>query len=1544
LLNAQSTSGWTRSLLTDRTFIENKGQFDRLNGSAGAKVQYAVDEGAVRVLFTNEGLTYRLEHRQKNFYRNRGDRSQPRMIFYSDLVHMTWEGANPAAKLVAEDVASHTHTYASLNADRSVTDMGGIQGYQRLVYKDIYPGIDVVYTIHPETGIKYTLVLRPGADPSHIKMRFADDRKMILDAGGNLLIATEFGDIVDHAPLTYLEGSEHETIPSRFTRKGNTIGFSVDAYDHDRTLVIDPWTQTPPAPNSNRIWDVDVDNASNVYIYGGDSPMRLRKYDPTGNLLWTYNTPWDTSGYWIGSMVSNPSGDCFITAGTDPRVARISTAGNQVWSANGGGLDEFWRIAFNCDYTQLIMGGTKLTIGPSLSPIGYGHVFNINVNSGAVIAGVNVAATSPSFLINNPNEVRALCASPNKKFYFLTLDTIGSINLDLTLNYRQNNTYAFSYQVAAFGPTNMGINGIVATDCHIYTQNGATVHKRDIQSGSIIATAAIPGGSTTNQLGANSVQNSGVAVDSCGFVYVGSGNGVYKFDENLNLITSVNTPGAVYDVGVNHNGEIVACGNGFVTSVNLSSCAPPLVECFDPLELTNPSPLCVTDAPIQLQATIPGGTWSGPGITDPSNGTFSPSVAGAGTHTISYTVPNPLPCTLGGVITMDILVGTCTALQVCSETNGSFTVSGGVGPYEWQNESTVEDCSACLFGCAIPPGCALQTTQWTTFATGTNIPAPAAFPIRVSDGSGTILVISNANAVQPCAACPTITVNIVDQNAPNCTAPNTGTATVLASGGTAPYTYSWSPGSLSGAAQTTLSAGIYTVTATDAGNCTGTVTVTIGQPPPSITVSIVSTTDATCAGNDGEATAESVGGTAPVTYAWTPSGGSAATATGLAAGTYTVTATDAGGCTAQATATIASAGGPTISAVDVLPTGCNPPSGSITITAAGTGLEYSIDGGTVFQAGNSFTGLATGTYDVVVRDANGCTALETATITGSSGPVLDPVLTTPSDCNAATGSITLSAPGAGLEYSIDGGTTFQSSGVFTDLPAGLYDLVVRDSNGCTTNAQASVGTLTGPTIDQVISGNPSCGSTDGTITIEASGTGIEYSIDGGATFQPSNVFTDLPAGTYDIVVASSGCQLTASVELINEAGPVIDAIVAVDPLCSGASNGTITVQASGNGPFQYSVDGGTTFVGTSTFNGLAPGTYDIVVRDPGGCESTGTAALADPVLLEVTVAVTDPGCSGACNGTATATVIGGTIGNGYQYTWPNGTGSATSAQAIGVCAGTFSMEVTDANGCTATASYTLVDALPFTIEGADATDETCQGICDGTITVDASTGVAYSIGQGAPQASPVFNGLCPGVYTITVADANGCTASIADTVVAGPVIIASFTTTPTIASTLEPNFVFTNNSTNAVSYAWDFGIYGTSTEAEPTLTLPALATEFTACLTATNAEGCTDTQCAVLIVRADLAIYVPNTFTPDGDGINDMFRVVGDPGLNENFRLGIFDRWGEEIHTSTDILEGWDGSYGGVDSQDGVYVWRVSVQDPTTAEIYNFVGHVTLLR
>ncbi len=1018
--------------MSDRSFLENKGQFDGRTGIAGEKVLFGVDEGALQILFTAQGVTYRFDQKEKNYYRQRGDRTKPRMNNRSDLVHMRWEGGSRNVQVVPDGLKQNHHTYSSLLPDKSTHDITGVRGHERITYKGLYPGVDVVYTIHPEKGLKYELVVAPGADLTMVNMRYTADRALILEEDGNLRIATPFGDIVDHAPHSHYKGRTDEAIPSRFVLNGNTVAFALDAYDKRRGIVVDPWVVTPAFPNSNKIWDVEVDAASNVYIYGGDTPLRLRKYDPLGNLLWTYNTPWDTANYWIGSMVTDPAGNSFITAGTDPRIARINTNGTLVWSANGGLFDEYWRMSFNCDHTQMVLGGTRLVIGPTLFPVGYGRAFRMDLNNGSVINSVNVASLSPSLIIDNPNEIRALSASPNGRYYFMTLDTIGCITENLNLIYRRNNSYAFSYQVAGFGVTNQAINAIAATQNELYTQNGTTLHKRDLNTGVILATATIPGGNASSTLGLNSPQNSGLSLDSCGNVLVGSGNGVHLFDPNLNLLASATTPGPVYDVAINHNGEVVACGQGFLTSIALGGCAPPVVECcyssIDPI-----GSICVEDEPFDLSAGTSGGTWSGPGIIDASSGSFDPGVAGVGTHTITYT----LAC---GYSTIDVVVGPCQDLFVCIDPdNGTLNASNGVGPYVWEQQITVQDCSACFLGCFIPPGCAVNVLAWGPLGVGSSIPAPSSYPIQVTDAAGTVILINSAAELSDCTPCPSIDLVVSDVVDALCNGASTGTATVVASGGTDPYTYTWAPGGMSGSVQTALTAGTYQVTVTDSVGCSDVTTVTITEPPAMVIV-VDPVTDVTCAGDDGAATVSVSGGTPNYTIAWS-NGDVGPSVTGVGQGMYTVLVTDALGCTDSIAVTINSTDGPVI--IDIIPTAsaCAPPSGTITVNATGTGLEYSIDG-TTFQASNAFTGVAGGTYTIIVRDGEGC--ITSATVTVGS-PVLPAPVITGNSVACVGDTLMLSIPDgfASQEWS-----TGETTSTIAVTGTSSITVTVTDAQGC----------------------------------------------------------------------------------------------------------------------------------------------------------------------------------------------------------------------------------------------------------------------------------------------------------------------------------------------------------------------------------------------------------------------------------------------------------------------------------------------------------------
>lgn len=547
----------------------------------------------------------------------------------------------------------------------------------------------------------------------------------------------------------------------------------------------------------------------------------------------------------------------------------------------------------------------------------------------------------------------------------------------------------------------------------------------------------------------------------------------------------------------------------------------------------------------------------------------------------------------------------------------------------------------------------------------------------------------------------------------------------------------------------------------------------------------------------------------PVTHSGTLS------ITGLTNGdSYSISVTGAGGCSSVVVSgTFNAAVITNVAAVD--PT-CGLNNGSITITGTGTSgaLQYSIDNGVTFQGSNAFTGLAAGTYDVVIEDAAGCQATQQVTLNTTPAVSITNVATTDPTCGNSNGTITITAGGgtAPLTYSIDNGVTFQAGSGFTGLAPGTYDIVVEDAVGCQATTQVTITDQPGATITNIATVDPTCGNTNGSITITASGgtAPLQYSIDNGVTFQAGNNFTGLGAGTYDVVVEdANGCQTTQQVTLNNAGAPTITNVVTVDANCNGATDGTITISATGGtAPLQYSIDNGVTFQAGNAFTGLGAGTYDIVVEDALGCQATTQVVIGEPVALTVVISeTTTPTCDGSCDGLYLATPAGGTAP--YSYLWGDGTTNPTCpAQCDGV---TIDVTITDANGCVATDNFLIADILPITYTATVAEDTCSQSVGEIVITASGGDGGPYTYSNDngtTSQASNTFSGLSAGNYDIVITDANGCTGTGLEVVtdLAGPSITNVATVDPTCGASNGSITITASGGTAPLQYSIDNGV------------------------------------------------------------------------------------------------------------------------------------------
>jgi lysyl endopeptidase len=729
-------------------------------------------------------------------------------------------------------------------------------------------------------------------------------------------------------------------------------------------------------------------------------------------------------------------------------------------------------------------------------------------------------------------------------------------------------------------------------------------------------------------------------------------------------------------------------------------------------------------------AVASGGTPSYTYSWAPIGGTASTATnLCAGTYVVDVTDANGCIGTGVAVITEPAtlgLFGSATNESSCGACDGAInvTASGGSPTYTF----------------SVDGGATFQA-----FGTFSNMCA-GAYPVIVQDANGcqatTVITVGSSGGLN-------VSASGTDES---CAGACDGTALGTVTNGTSPYTYSWSPSGGTSSTATNLCAGTYSLTINDAGGCSGTANVTISGP--SAVVVAGTSTDASCGASDGTITLAASSGTAP--YQYSIDGGSTYQAstsfTGLGAGTYTCYAQDANGCTSQAfTLVINNAGGPTVTATGTNASCAGVCDGSATATATGGTAPYTYlwsSGGT----GSTETGLCAGTYTITVTDNNTCTGSAIVVISEPT-PVVVTGSSTDATCGASNGTITLTASGGAgpYTYSADGGATFQASTSFTGLPAGAYICYAEDANGCQSGAftivvnNSSGGTVTATSTDA------SCfGMCDGSAAATASGGTPPYTYvwsSGGA----GSTETGLCEGNYSVTVTdANGCSAILAVTIL-EPTQVVSTGTWTDASC-GASDGTITIGATGGTPnYTYSIDG-ITFQASSTFTGLTAGTYITYAMDANGCLSSPfTVVISNNGAATVTATVNDGTCFGACDGSATAVLTGGTPP--YTYSWSSG---GTSSTETNLCAGTYTLTVTDSTGCSSTTTVTVAEPAAITI--TSSTNDEINGN-DGGADITVGGGVPpYTYSWDNSAITQDLTGVAGGTYIVTVTDANGCTA------------------------------------------------------------------------------------------------------------------------------------------------------------------------------------------
>ncbi len=800
-----------------------------------------------------------------------------------------------------------------------------------------------------------------------------------------------------------------------------------------------------------------------------------------------------------------------------------------------------------------------------------------------------------------------------------------------------------------------------------------------------------------------------------------------------------------------------------------------------------------------------GGIWSGgTGTFSPSNTTllnmqYTPSAAelAAGSTTLTLTSTGNLNCPSNSDVVV-INYSNFTATLSSSITNvgcfgsntGSVTITPtlGITPYTYTWSTTP-----------------IQNSQTATGLTS------GTYSVSIKDGIGCITQ-TVVTVTQPTSA-----VLVSGTITPvTCNGSSTGSINVLGNGGTAPYTYSWSPGAQTTPSITNLPIGSYSVKVTDAKSCTVSATYNVTQP--AVLNTVATKTNVLCfGGNTGIGSVAVSGGVSPYTYSWTASSANMPTVGNLVAGTYSVKVTDAKGCTSTKTITI---GQPLLLLASITVTNelCDYSDNgrALATVSGGTGpYTYTWQPTAIDSGTNTISNLASGVYSLAVTDSKGCVTNTIATITQPLPltPMLSNV-TNVSCFGGANASMSASGNGGTPNYTYSWLPTGATTATVGGLTVGNYTLIVTDSKLCTTQTVITVSQPTAALTTTATVVNVSCfNGSNGSITSIPSGGTSPYTyswLNTGATTQS---ISSLPIGNYTVNVTDVKNCSAVAVFVVAQPSALGVAFSTTNTTCSNLNNGAISATISG-GTTSYSYSWSPANSNSPNILNLAANTYTLKVTDAMLCVLIETVTITKPAPLLATVSVTNETCNQLNNGLAIANVTGGTPV--YTYTFlPSGVNTNT---VNNLSSGTQTVLVRDANNCSFSKTFLITQPSVLNATITSVTNVKCYNGTTGKATGLGFGGTAPYTYMWAPSGSTLntISNVADGSYTLTVTDSKSCTAQVEaiitqpdslETIITttnvtcfggnnGQALISNIGGTPGYTNTLIPGNISANSFTN----------------------------------------------------------------------------------------------------------------------------------------------------
>ena len=889
----------------------------------------------------------------------------------------------------------------------------------------------------------------------------------------------------------------------------------------------------------------------------------------------------------------------------------------------------------------------------------------------------------------------------------------------------------------------------------------------------------------------------------------------------------------------------------------------------------------------------------------------------------SFSVTQP-----DSVLAVQLIAAPATCIGI---NNGSINaiVAGGIRPYSyaWSN--------------GLPAG--VNTHQ--------NL-GPGAYSITVTDGNG-----CTANAQGQVTQSAGVSITSVQPTPIDAGAD--GAVSMAVTGGTAPYTYSWTgPQGFSASSKDIANlsnAGTYCFKVTDAKGCMDTACVMVLRR---LKFDSVAVREACFEASNGRVQVTVIGGKAPYRYLWS-NGGTSSAIDSVKAGSYNLTVTDSVGTTINAKFEV-----PGLTALTI--------TGSVTAARGSAGvangsISLSVVGGKgayTYRWSNSATtasimGLSQGEYCITVTDGAGCSSSRCFVVDYQPLPLAQSREVVDNKCfGQSQGKIKIQVTGGLQPYSatFDDGVKIDADpmGLIerSNLPAGVFTYVVKDKEGSLVSGSAEIKQATAITLVKTTvrhdSDLPGC---TGSISIMASGGAGSYNVRWNSN-NAGSLITNLCEGQYVATVEdASGCSTTFEPIPVNTftfLGQIIDNV------CPGDAGGDVNLTLSGGAqPYAYFWlnSKGDTIARTKDLSNVVSGTYRVIVTESSGNSLLKEYAIGTRSSLSARALVTSNyrtygvSCEDASDGIIEASATNG-IGTNYIYAWLFNDQLVGSQQRLSAAkAGTYKLQITDAAGCMAE-TQVQVSAPPSLGISGSVNHISCVGARDGDILISASGGVPgsiYTYRWSTGATGPRISFLTKGNYTASVTDANNCTVSALFTVLEPAEMKVSVESTPATTAAPDCNGAARITVTGGTRpYAYMVNV----PNAKPTDSVFLKLCPGDYALEVVDSRGCRTTPNRITFTILDRTLPCMDTrtvLTPDGDGANETLEIRCIEDLKEN-RVIIFNEWGQKVFEAENYSNNWNGrTSSGEELPEGAYFFVLEYTD-IDGNRQQVKGSITLLR